>query len=269
MARGAWIGYAGLLSLLWRDEAEGVRRDVVVFDGLLDSGHVAGNALAARTVGRVMSVLTDSAVQTGRIQASMAAETERISTYGESGDGAAVHLMAIEATDLTVIHVALHEIVALHAVFVRCEIGELIEVGCAGLGVLELPVVGQSVACGEAHRPVIVAAIEGIGEGAALAVALNAGVVCADEVEFVGVDDVGPGGMGNMNATGAVALLAAYIPLGDSFCLDVVVDGVTAVAGGSGGAVEVCGTVVRHPPIGAGLNVIREPPVLLNIPLRG
>jgi hypothetical protein len=71
-----------------------------------------------------------------------------------------------------------------------------------------------------------------------------------------------------VSAAGTVALLAAYIPLGDLFCLDVVVNGVTAVAGRSGGTVEVCGSVVRHPPIGARLYVIREPPVLLDIPLR-
>ena len=155
VARGAWIGYAGLLSLLWRDEAEGVRRDVVVFDGLLDSRHVAGNALAAGAVGSVMSVLTDSAMQTGGILASVAAEAKRVAADRERGDGAAVDLMAIEATDLAVIHVALHEIVALHAVLVRGEIGELIEVGDAGLGFFELPVVGQPIARCIANRPVV------------------------------------------------------------------------------------------------------------------
>ena len=142
MARGAWIRDAGLLSLLWRDEAKGVRRDIVIFDGLFDTRHVAGNALAACTAGGVMSVLTDSAMQAGGILTGVATEAERISAYGKSGDGAAVHLVAIEAADLAVIHVALHKIVALHAVLVRSEIGELVEVGDARPGLFELPVVG-------------------------------------------------------------------------------------------------------------------------------
>lgn len=168
--------------------------------------------LAARTVGGILTGMT--------------AETECISTYRKSGDGAAVDLMAIEAADLAVS---------------RCI----------------------------ANRPVVVAAVDGIGQRAALTVALNAGVVGAHEVEFVRVDDVCARGIGDVSATGTVALLAAQIPFGDLFCLGVVVDGVTAIAGGAGGAVEVCGTVVGDPSIGAGLNVIGKPPVLLDIPFAG
>ena len=44
-----------------------------------------------------------------------------------------MNLVAVETADFAVIHVALHEIVALHAVLVRGKVGELIEVGNAGL----------------------------------------------------------------------------------------------------------------------------------------
>src|SRR5579862_88367 len=43
----------------------------------------------------------------------------------------------------------------------------------------------------------------------------------------------------------------------------------TAIAGRSGGTIKVGWTVERNPPVGAGLNVVRQPPLLLHIPLRG
>lgn len=167
------------------------------------------------------------------------------------------------------VHRALHEVVALHAVFVGGEIGELIEVRGAGLQLFELPVVGEAHAREEADGPVVVFAFDWIGERLSLRVALHAGVVGADIVELVGIDDVGFRGMDDVFAAGAVAFFAADIPFGDLFGLEVVVDGVAAVAGRSGGPVEVGRAIEGNPPVGSGLDVIGKPFFLLDVPLCG
>jgi hypothetical protein len=64
--------------------------------------------------------------------------------------------MAIEAPYLSVIHIALREIVALHPVFVRCQIRELIEVRYARLQFFQLPIVCETFSWRETDRPVIV-----------------------------------------------------------------------------------------------------------------
>ncbi len=98
---------------------------------------------------------------------------------GEIGDGAAVHLVAIEAANLAVIHIALHEIVALHAVLVRGEIGEWKKFVTPGFSLLELPVIGEPFARRVANRPVVSTALNRILKRTALAVALHADVVAA------------------------------------------------------------------------------------------
>lgn len=67
VARRAGVGNASLLSLNRADKSKRVSGDEVVFDGLLDEGHVTGNALASRTVLPVMSVLAYFTVEAGRI----------------------------------------------------------------------------------------------------------------------------------------------------------------------------------------------------------
>ena len=162
MARRAGIRDAGLLSLLRRNESECVRGDVVVFDGLLYAGHVAGDALTARAVCGVMRMFTDRAAQAGGILLVVAGEAEFVSTDGKIGDCFAVDLVAIEAAHLAVIHETLHKIIALHAVFMPREIGKLKEIVGSGFQFFEVPIIGQAFAGREAYGPVVVASVDGI-----------------------------------------------------------------------------------------------------------
>ena len=162
MARRARIRDAGLLSLLRRNETKGVRGDVVVLDGLLDARHVAGDALTASTACCVMRMFADCSAQACGILFVVTGEAELVSTEGQIGDSFAVDLVTIEAAHLAVIHQTLDEIIALHAVFVRGEIGKLEEIGSAGLQFFEVPIVGQAFAGSEAHGPVVVASVDGI-----------------------------------------------------------------------------------------------------------
>ena len=73
-----------------------------------------------------------------------------------------MHVMAAEAGNPVVIHYALHEIIAMHAVLVPRAIGKVSERKLAGSVVFELPIVLQVLANYEAHRPVIVFAFDGL-----------------------------------------------------------------------------------------------------------
>lgn len=70
-----------------------------------------------------------------------------------------------------------------------------------------------------------------------------------------------------MLATRAVATLAAYIPFGYSFCPDVIVNGMAAVAQRSSRPFHILGRVERRPPIGPVLYKIRTPDLVPDIPL--
>ena len=70
-----------------------------------------------------------------------------------------------------------------------------------------------------------------------------------------------------MFAARSVAALATYIPFRDLLGLDVVTDGVAAVAGGTGGPLHIVGWVKRRPPVGAIGDKIRPPNVVGDIPL--
>ena len=62
--------------------------------------------------------------------------------------------------------------------------------------------------------------------------------------------------------------LAADIPLRRLFGPDVIVDGVTAIASGPGGTLEIAGRIVGGPPIGAGVcDVVGSPRLVADVPL--
>src|SRR4029077_6464855 len=99
--------------------------------------------------------------------------------------------------------------------------------------------------------------------------ALDAGVAGLDVIHVRGIQDICARWMRIVLAAGAVATFAADVPLGDFFGVDVVADGVAAIAGGAGGALHVVGRIERHPPIGAVGDEIGAPDFVGDIPLRG
>src|SRR4051794_769370 len=113
------------------NEAEGVSAHVDVGDSLLDSRHVAGDALIAAGARLMVRV---------RLHTGGARTVERTrAVAGQAQDGSglnqirivrrAVHVVATEAGDPVGVHSALHEIVALHAVLMSCAVGKVSEGG--------------------------------------------------------------------------------------------------------------------------------------------
>src|SRR6478672_10031930 len=102
------------------------------------------------------------------------------------------------------------------------------------LVILKVPKVGEPQPHVKANRPIIIFSVDRIRLWPTLRVAANAGVVRRDIIEPRRIDDRGAHGISDMGAAWAMAGLAADVPLGDAFCLDVVVDRMATVAQRSG-----------------------------------
>ena len=128
----------------------------VVLDGLLDARHMAGRALAASTVDRMMRMFRNGPLQPGWIRRGVARQAKRVALRNHArGVLVAMHVVAIEAAQLPVVHGALHKVVALHPVLVRRHVSILIEVGYAGLPSFQLPEIRQLLADFISHGPVV------------------------------------------------------------------------------------------------------------------
>src|SRR5882724_1491048 len=71
-----------------------------------------------------------------------------------------------------------------------------------------------------------------------------------------------------MQASGAVALLASDVPLGNAVVLHVEVHRVAPIAKWPGGALHLLSWIVQYPPVGALTHVITPPVAGLHVPLR-
>ena len=121
-----------------------MRSNKIVLNGDLNVRHVAGDAIAACAVCRVMGVIRNGALQTRGVVLVVTSEAESVSLLDQIGLVlVAVNLVAVEAADLPVIHVALYEIITLHSVLVSRKVRKLIEVCGAWLQFLELPVISE------------------------------------------------------------------------------------------------------------------------------
>src|SRR5215470_5955420 len=113
--------------------------------------------------------------------------------------------MAAEAGNAALVHLALHEVVALHPVLVRRAVREVRE-GCFAEGMLlELPELAEPSALMKADGPVEVLPRVRVRQWLPLRVALNARIVRAHQVEFGGVDDVPLRRLADVRGAGSVA----------------------------------------------------------------
>ena len=129
MADVARIRNLQCVALCRCDEAERVGAHVHVRDRLLNLGHVARDALAAGAAGLVVGVRFDRGrVRTVLCIGSVAVETDVLGRLPQNRVVLrAMHVVAAEASDASRVHQALHEIVALHPVLMRCAVGKVSE----------------------------------------------------------------------------------------------------------------------------------------------
>ena len=181
----------------------------------------------------------------------------------------AVHVVTTEAGHAAAIHHALHEIIALHAIFVRRAVGKVRE-GRLPEGVLfELPIILQVEADVETDRPVVILAFDWIRQRAALRMALDAGVAGMHIIHAGGVLNVRARGTRHVFAARPVAAFAAHVPFRDAMIADIEIDGVAAIAERARGSLHIVGRVERRPPIGIVRDEIRAPNAIGDVPLGG
>ena len=111
------------------DESKRMRSDVDICNRLLDFWHVAVYAFVASATGSMMRVRLDGrGAGTVRRMRSMTFKTENVCGLQEiSVVLGTVNIVAAKAGDAVSIHLASHEIIALHPVLVRGSVGEVRE----------------------------------------------------------------------------------------------------------------------------------------------
>ena len=119
--------------------------DFYVRDFRLNRRHVAGYALASRAALFVMRVLFEGCCSRAvRRERPVAVEADGVGRLSELGVIAcAVYVVTIGTGDTPTIHDALHEIVSLHAILVRCAIGKVCKGRFSECVFLEPPEIGE------------------------------------------------------------------------------------------------------------------------------
>src|SRR6266851_6158206 len=99
--------------------------------------------------------------------------------------------------------------------------------------------------------------------------ALDASVIGFHIVHARGIENIAARGMGDVPAARTVATLATDVPLDDLLGVNVVVDGVAAITGRTGGALHVVGRIKGFPPVRSFGYKVGTPNAVGNVPLRG
>jgi len=137
----ARVGHLQSLSLGRRDEAEGVRVNVDVRNGLLDFRHVAAGALISRGAGRMVSVPfhVRNSRAIGRCRP-VALQTEHRGRPQKIGIiFRAMNIMATETGHPARVHDAGNEIIPLHAVSVPRAVRKVRIIRSVCVTVIEVP----------------------------------------------------------------------------------------------------------------------------------
>lgn len=179
-----------------------------------------------------------------------------------------VNIMATEAAHTVRVHRTLNKIVALHAILMRGAIGKMSESLLTRLMLFKLPEIFEVHSHLKTNRPVVVSSVDWIAQRLPLRVTLNADVRRLNCVQAGRIRDIQSGGSLDVRATGSVAPFAADVPLRHRLSLNIVVDGMAAVAQRAGRTLHVVGGVKRGPPVGVRRNHIWAPDLMGNVPLR-
>ena len=127
MARGARVRNFQRGGGCWGDESKSVGPDIDIRDGLLDLWHVAANTLIAGGACSMMSVRLDGgrARAVGRVRP-MTFEAQNVRGLQEIRIVlCAMNIVAAKASHAMGVHLAGHEIVSLHSIFVSRAVREM------------------------------------------------------------------------------------------------------------------------------------------------
>lgn len=148
----------------WRDEPKRMAANVHIRDGLLNPGHMTGNALVAcGTCGVVRMFLNRTSMRAVRGARPVALQAHDIRRFDQQGIVfGAVNIVATGALHTASVHQALHEIVSLHAVFVCCPVRKVSKGSFSKLVLFQAPVILELLAHMKPDWPVVVFAVDRI-----------------------------------------------------------------------------------------------------------
>ena len=183
VAGRTWIGNLELIRHRGRDEAERMRMHVGAGDAFgFDLRHMTSRALASRTAHSMMCVLFYRC-RVGAVWrcGTVAFHAELVSRRPQLRPVLrAVYIVTGRTHDAVLVHNTLGKVVALHAILVRCAIGEIIESGLPRRAVLKLPEIPQPQADTVTHRPIVVPTFNWTGNRPPLRMATDARVISRD-----------------------------------------------------------------------------------------
>src|SRR6266404_6141791 len=179
-----------------------------------------------------------------------------------------MHVVATEAGDPPPVHHALHEVIPLHAILMRCAVRKVRKGQLPQTVLLQLPEILQMQPRAKADGPIIVFSLDRTAWRASLRMALNTSVVGPHVIHTRGIQGVSARRMLHVLASRPVAPFATYVPLRYLFGVDVVIDGVAAVACRTRGPLHIVRRIKRRPPVGPIRHEIWPPNPVGDIPLR-
>jgi len=181
------------LGLLRPNETECVAADFHVAKGLGDCRHMTRGADIPRAVRGVMRVLFDGGGMRSVLRVgAVAGQADGVSRLAQHRlVVGAVWIVATETGDPARVHEALNEVIALHAVLVRGSVGKMREACFAELVIFESPKVRKVQSDVKADRPVVVLAVDRIGQGTPLRMTLDANIGRLNNVQASWIHDIG------------------------------------------------------------------------------
>jgi hypothetical protein len=165
MTGSARIGNFVLVGHRGINKVKRVGAHFAVGDGGFHLGHMASDALAPSRTGFVVGMKLESrGTRTFRGHRGMAIEAELIHGLAELRVVLRpVDIMTTETGDSATVHQALHKVVSLHAVFVGCTIGKMVEAKIAQFVIFQLPEIMEILTDMIAHRPIVLFSFDRAG----------------------------------------------------------------------------------------------------------
>ena len=142
MARGAWIGHFVFFRHGWRDESKRMSMDIRARNAFrFDLRHMAGDALTPWTTVFMVGVrFKTRCTRPIRRHGAVTVQTDLIRRLDKLGVvRSAMYIVAGRTSNAMPIHDALRKVVALHPVFMRRAVREIIEIGLSKSAVFEPP----------------------------------------------------------------------------------------------------------------------------------
>src|SRR5262245_47812434 len=99
-----------------------------------------------------------------------------------------MNIMTTETSHTALVHLALHKVVSLHSILVPGAIRKVCEARFSEFVLFQFPIIFKVQSLMKANRPIVVLRFDWVLQRLTLRMALDAGVVGANEIQFCRID---------------------------------------------------------------------------------